>query len=204
MKHTLFITALLLCTLACAQTSQRDTATTAPHKHYREIQRPTPNLGEGRNEVRGIILHHTAEPTAERAMTRKLCNKGAGVSSHVVVDLDGTRYILAQPTQVTWHAGKSRLDGRDGCNRFTVGIEIQGNTLEEPLTDDQIASVVEYIIPLMRKYHIPLKNIVTHEMIRNNWLKAHPEGHAYGKVDITPKEYERVMTALRARLSSKE
>lgn len=183
------------------RTSLSDTKTpadtTTVEKHYKEVRRPTPNLGKGRNEVIGIVLHHTAEPQPVSRSVNKLCDPKSGVSSHVVIDTDGTRYVLAPPTAVCWHAGKSHLNGRDGCNNFTVGIEFQGNTLEEPLTDDQIQSAIEYMLPIIRQYNISLTNIVTHEQIRNAWKKAHPNAHCYGKVDITPTEYERVMMALR-------
>ncbi len=36
---------------------------------FREISRPTPNFDADKvNEVRGVVLHHTAEPTAERSV----------------------------------------------------------------------------------------------------------------------------------------
>lgn len=206
MRYSLFILGLAAALSVEAQEVRdtvADTVVVAPRpvvKTYRVVSRPTPNVGRGRNTVEGIVLHHTAEPSAQRAMQHKLCNPKEKVSSHIVVDYDGTRYILAPPTAITYHAGKSRLAGRDGCNAFTVGIEIQGNTLEAPLTDDQVNSVVEYIVPLIRRYHIPLSRVVTHEMVRNNWLEAHPEEHAYGKVDITRTEYQRIMKALRKKL----
>lgn len=159
---------------------------------FREVKCPTPNIGEGVNQVRGIILHHTAEPTAKRSV-EILTGHEKQVSSHVVIDTDGTRYILAEPTQVTWHAGLSYLDGREGCNKFTVGIEFQGNTLEAPLTEDQIYSAIDYILPLMERYNIPVRNIVTHEYIRNEYIKRHPGKRVSTKPDITKAEYDHFM-----------
>lgn len=161
--------------------------------HYKEISRPTPNYDrEKKNEVQGIILHHTAEPTIESSLDI-LTSKKRGVGTHVVIDTDGTRYVMCQPTTVTFHAGASLLDGRTGCNYFTIGIEFQGNTLEHPLTEDQIYSAIEYMLPIIDKYHVPLRNIVTHEMIRTAYKKAHPSSRVLDKVDITPEEYQRFM-----------
>lgn len=168
-------------------------------KHgYWVVDVPTPNVTEGVNEVEGIILHHTATSTGEQAL-RTLTSPKSGVSCHVLIDTDGTRYVLADPTAITWHAGKSMLNGKEGCNNFTVGIEFQGNTLEEPLTDDQIQSALDYMLPIMRHYNIPMKNIVTHEQIRKEYKDANPKAKAHAKVDVTPEEYERFMKVLRER-----
>ena len=166
---------------------------------YWEVDVPTPNITEGMNDVEGIILHHTATDNAEHAL-KTLTTPAGKVSCHVLIDTDGTRYVLAPPTAITWHAGKSRLNGRDGCNDFTIGIEFQGNTVEEPLTEDQIQSAIDYVIPLIHHYNIPLKNIVTHEQIRNDFKEAHPKVKAHSKVDVTPEEHTRFMKALRQRM----
>ena len=169
-------------------------------KKYKEISYPTPNIDrEQTNDVRGVILHHTAEPTIERSLA-VLTSLEKKVGTHVCIDTDGTRYIMAQPTEVTYHAGFSLLDGREGCNAFTIGIEFQGNTLEKPLTQDQINSAIEYLLPLIKQYNIPVKNIVTHEMVRQAYKAKYPNKRCYGKVDITQTEYRRFMTALRSEL----
>lgn len=160
---------------------------------------PTPNVAEGVNKVQGIVLHHTATESVEKSL-KILTDPKSGVSCHVLIDTDGSRYVLAPPEAITWHAGRSRLNGKDGCNNFTVGIEFQGNTLEEPLTDKQIESAIDYMLPIMEEHNIPLKDIVTHEQIRDNYIKAHPKQKTPSKVDVTPDEYARFMTALNDRL----
>jgi len=175
-----------------------------PRKQYKEISHPTPNYDrERRNTVEGVILHHTAEPTIQRSLG-VLTSRQKGVGTHCVIDLDGTRYIMCAPEVVTYHAGKSILNGKESCNNFTIGIEFQGNTLEKPLTKDQISSAVEYLLPIMAKYRIPLSNVVTHEMVRNAYKRKYPNKKCYGKVDITPTEYRRVMKALKRALNNGE
>ena len=166
-------------------------------KRYREIKHPTPNIDRDRaNSVEGVILHHTAEPTIEKSLG-VLTSRKKKVGTHVVIDTDGTRYIMAPPETVTFHAGWSYLNGKVGCNYFTIGIEFQGNTLEKPLTNDQIESAIEYLKPIIKKYEIPLTSIVTHEMVRNAYKKKHPRKRCSGKVDITQKEYLRFMKKLK-------
>ena len=132
-----------------------------------------------------------------------LTSKTKKVGTHVVIDTDGTRYIMASPETVTYHAGLSVLNGKEGCNSFTIGIEFQGNTLEVPLTDDQIKSAIEYLQPLVKKYKIPVKNIVTHEMVRQAYKKKYPKRRCSGKVDITQTEYRRFMKAFQQALNEK-
>jgi N-acetyl-anhydromuramyl-L-alanine amidase AmpD len=173
-------------------------------KNYKEIDRPTPNYSRDRkNDVVGVILHHTAEPTVENALAI-LTSRAKGVGAHVVIDTDGTRYIMAKPTVAVYHAGLSILNGRESCNYCTVGIEFQGNTVEAPLTEDQIASGIEYLLPIMAKYKIPLENVVTHEMVRTAYMQKYPKKRCKDKVDITPTEYQRFMKALRVKMKTTE
>jgi len=174
------------------------------HK-YREVIQDTPNITPNKfNTIEGVILHHTASRTAQHAIS-KLRASGSNVSSHVVIDTDGTRYVLASPDKVTWHAGRSRMNGRENCNDFTIGIEFQGNTSEkypnpgDSLTLDQINSGIEYLLPIIKRYNIPIENIVTHEQVRTAYLNAHPNDTiTKTKEDISPREYARFMKALKA------
>lgn len=170
-------------------------------KKYKEKKHPTPNYDRNRkNEVEGVILHHTAEPTIEKSLG-VLTSLKKKVGTHCVIDLDGTRYIMCEPEIATYHAGLSVLNGKEGCNYFTIGIEFQGNTLEKPLTNDQINSAIEYLKPIIAQYKIPLSNIVTHEMVRKAYKKRHPQKRCSGKVDITQTEYQRFMKVLKQSLA---
>lgn len=173
-------------------------------KKYEVKSYPTPNFAiDKTNSIEGVILHHTAEPTIERSLA-VLTSRTKRVGTHVVIDTDGTRYIMAKPIVVTYHAGLSILNGKEGCNNFTIGIEFQGNTLENPLTEDQINSAIEYLLPLISKYKIPIKNIVTHEMVRQAYKRKYPKKRCSGKVDITPYEYNRFMEALNDSIKKKK
>lgn len=163
------------------------------------VELPTPNIGKGTNRVQGVVLHHTACRTINDAIGA-LCSSKTDVSAHALIDKDGTRYILAEPEQVTWHAGYSVLNGRNWCNNFTIGIEFQGNTKKEPLTEKQIDSAIDYLIPIIKKYCIKKENIVTHEFIRKEWNKRHPDKKHAEKVDITKEEYVHFMKRLEERL----
>ena len=48
------------------------------------------------------------------------------VSSHVVVTRDGAVTQYVKFTERAWHAGKSVYQGREACNDFSVGVELEG------------------------------------------------------------------------------
>lgn len=164
-------------------------------EYYREVKYPTPNITQGRNRVQGVVLHHTATFTVAQSL-RTLTSSSKRVSCHVLIGYDGTRYILAEPRQITHHAGQSILNGRLWCNNFTIGIEFQGCTNVAPLTNRQIASAVEYLKPLIKEYGISLDNIVTHEMVRTAWNEIYPAKRTASKPDIVQRDYQRVLAAI--------
>src|ERR1700677_2898808 len=62
---------------------------------------------------------------------------GLRVSSQLVVMRDGwvTQYVSFK--ERAWHAGKSNFQGREACNDFSVGVELEG-------TDTQPCEAVQY------------------------------------------------------------
>ena len=48
------------------------------------------------------------------------------VSSHLVVKRDGAVTQYVKFTERAWHAGKSIYQGREACNDFSVGVELEG------------------------------------------------------------------------------
>jgi len=168
--------------------------------NYKEILFPTPNYDKDRpNNIIGVVLHHTAEPTVEKSLAI-LSSPTRKVGAHVVIDIDGTRYVMANPNVAVFHAGYSILHEVESCNYCTIGIEFQGNTLVAPLTEDQINSAIQYLLPKIEKYDIPIKNIVTHEMVRTAYKKKYPQKRCSGKIDITPIEYARFMNILKTKM----
>ena len=66
------------------------------------------------------------------------------VSSHLVVMRDGTVTQYVKFTERAWHAGPSVYQGREACNDFSVGVELEGtDTLPyEAAQYDVLARVV--------------------------------------------------------------
>lgn len=53
--------------------------------------------------------------------------RGLRVSSHFLIRRDGVALQFVSTLARAWHAGVSRFDGRERCNDFSVGIELEGS-----------------------------------------------------------------------------
>lgn len=73
------------------------------------------------------------------------------VSSHLLIKRDGsvTQYVAFN--QRAWHAGQSEYAGRQQCNDFSIGIELEG-TDELPYTEPQYAALLPVIKFLQQAY----------------------------------------------------
>ena len=73
------------------------------------------------------------------------------VSSHLVVMRDGAVTQYVSLTERAWHAGKSAYQGREACNDFSVGVELEGtDTL--PYEAAQYAALAEVVAALCDAY----------------------------------------------------
>lgn len=88
--------------------------------------------------------------------------RGMRVSTHFFIRRDGSLIQFVPCTKRAWHAGVSRWQGRERCNDFSVGIELEGSD-DQPFTDAQYASLNSLIATLMQTY--PIEDIVGHSDI---------------------------------------
>lgn len=104
------------------------------------------------------------------------------LSAKYLIDRDGTIYELVPGLHRAYHAGKSRMNGRDYCNNFTIGIEFVGGT-DYPYTDEQIISGVQLTAQLMTEHEFTLEWVQGHSDVRDAWNEAHPDDKAAVKDD---------------------
>ena len=73
------------------------------------------------------------------------------VSSHLLIARDGvvTQYVPFD--QRAWHAGVSNWQGRERCNDFSIGIELEG-TDDQSFEDAQYARLVQVLPALFARY----------------------------------------------------
>lgn len=114
---------------------------------YRDY--PSPNFNDRSAEISMIVLHYTALPTCEDALAilSSPINPAGRVSSHYLIDRDGTVYQMVDESKRAWHAGVGSWRGLDDVNSRSIGIEIVNIGLDdegkrEPFPDAQIDSVI--------------------------------------------------------------
>ena len=87
---------------------------------------------------------------------------GLRVSSHFLIRRSGSLVQFVPLEARAWHAGASRWRGRERCNDFSVGIELEG-------TDDGEFEAAQYecLLTLFRKLQdlLPLRALAGHSDI---------------------------------------
>ncbi len=88
--------------------------------------------------------------------------RGAEVSAHFVVRRDGELLQFVSCDERAWHAGASSWRGRDNCNDYSVGIELEGLEGErfEPV---QMQVLADLLRSLARRY--PVTAVAGHEHV---------------------------------------
>jgi len=84
------------------------------------------------------------------------------VSAHFFIRRRGTLYQFVSCEDRAWHAGFSNFHGRNNCNDFSIGIELEGCN-DYHFSDSQYQKLNLLINILKQNY--PIKNIVGHSDI---------------------------------------
>lgn len=76
---------------------------------------------------------------------------GNAVSSHALIRRGGRIIQYVPFGERAWHAGSSVYQGRENCNDFSIGIELEG-TDEVPYTDAQYEQLAALVQALLAAY----------------------------------------------------
>lgn len=88
--------------------------------------------------------------------------KGLQVSAHFFIGRNGDLWQFVSCDQRAWHAGASSYRGRENCNDFSVGIELEG--LEGDRFEALQYEALLALVPAIAQ-HYPIKGIAGHEHI---------------------------------------
>ncbi len=110
------------------------------------------------------------------------------VSSHVLISRDGSLTQYVPFGLRAWHAGQSHWRGRDACNDFSIGIELEGAD-DEPYDDWQYAALARLIAALQQSY----------PALAEGWIAGHSDISPGRKTDPGPAfDWRRLERDLRA------
>lgn len=84
------------------------------------------------------------------------------VSSHFFIRRDGELIQFVPCEKRAWHAGVSAWQGRERCNDFSIGIELEGAD-DVPFEEAQYSVLVSLLAAIRKKY--PISGITGHSDI---------------------------------------
>lgn len=130
---------------------------------------PSPNCDErpAGCEIDLLIIHNISLPPGEfgtGCVQRLFCNeldfsshpyfndlRELRVSAHLLIQRDGALVQFVPFHKRAWHAGESSFSGRQVCNDFSIGIELEG-TDEMAFTDRQYGVLTGVTRQLLKTY----------------------------------------------------
>jgi AmpD protein len=76
--------------------------------------------------------------------------QGVRVSAHFCIDRNGTLTQFVPINKRAWHAGQSSYLGRENCNDFSLGIELEGDD-ESSYSDEQYDTLSNLVNVLLNE-----------------------------------------------------
>ena len=144
---------------------------------------PSPNFGPRpeTGDISLLVIHNISLPPGQfgtGCVPRFFCNElpadehpyfeqiaDLQVSSHLLIERTGAVIQFVDFRDRAWHAGRSSFDGRDNCNDYSIGIELEG-TDTEPYTDAQYDALTAVTRTIMAAYpDVTSARITGHEHI---------------------------------------
>jgi len=111
------------------------------------------------------------------------------VSSHVLIARDGALTQYVPFDERAWHAGTSHWRGRDACNDFSIGVELEGAD-DVPYDDRQYESLAGLVAALQSAY----------PSLADGWIAGHSDIAPGRKTDPGPAfDWRRLEHAVRGR-----
>jgi AmpD protein len=88
--------------------------------------------------------------------------RGLEVSTHFFIRRGGETLQFVSCDERAWHAGRSSWQGRDNCNDFSIGIELEGLEGEtfEPAQYEALARLLKAVAA-----RYPLRHVAGHEHV---------------------------------------
>lgn len=141
----------------------------------RQVPSPNHDTRPDENDISLIVIHNISLPpnefgtpwidalftnqlpSEEHPFFAEICH--LRVSSHLLIRRTGEIVQYVPFHLRAWHAGISNYQGREVCNDFSIGIELEG-TDDQPFTEaqyQQLKQVIEQLLasyPSLKKEHI--------------------------------------------------
>jgi len=153
------------------------------HWLARVRKRPSPNRGPRPDpaDISLVVVHGISLPPGEfgtGAVENLFLNRldttrdprladlaGVRVSAHLFIDRRGRTTQFVPFNERAWHAGVSCWHGRENCNDFSIGIELEGED-QRAYTRSQYRRLAKVLAALFERYpHLSRNAVVGHQEI---------------------------------------
>lgn len=133
------------------------------------------------NNPKYIIVHYVgAQGSTAKNNAIYFCGGDRQASAHEFID-DNDCYKVIRENQGAWHIGNTRTAAN---NQNSIGIEMCCMAPTLGVTEKTEANTIERVLYYMKKYNIPLSNVMTHyeatqgnkicpNWQANNWQRWH-------------------------------
>ena len=105
------------------------------------------------------LFTNTLDPAAHPSYAELA---GLRVSAHFLIRRDGELLQFVPCLQRAWHAGVSAWQGRERCNDFSIGIELEGSDFV-PFEAAQYLMLNTLLAALAHRY--PIRSVLGHSQI---------------------------------------
>lgn len=141
----------------------------------------SPNFDQRSDEISLIVIHSISLPPSkygsndiDKFFLNKLDSSkhpyfekiiNLKVSSHFLIERTGVLKQFVSTEDRAWHAGESSFEGKNNCNNFSIGIELEG-TDDSKFEEVQYSKLIKLTRTLMENYpKINKDRIVGHSFV---------------------------------------
>ena len=100
-------------------------------------------------------LEIEAHPYFQQIQDLKVC-------AHLLIKRDGSLVQFVPFDKRAWHAGESSYQGRENCNDFSIGIELEGS--DNLAYESAQYQVLKQVLKVLKSYY-PISDVVGHSDI---------------------------------------
>ena len=122
------------------------------------------NYKKGNNRsIKYIVIHYVGATGGAEANCKYFEKVYRAASAHYFVGHAGEVWQCVEDKNIAWHCGALKYKHKDCRNTNSLGIEMccrkNNNWYFEPQT---VAATIDLVKELMRKYNIPVENVIRH------------------------------------------
>lgn len=119
----------------------------------------TNNVGR----IKYIVIHYVGALGGAEANCKYYASKYIGASAHYFVGHSGEIWQCVEDKDTAWHCGAKKYKHPECRNANSIGVEMcvrKGSNWY--FEDATVNSTVELVKDLMKKYNIPVENVIRH------------------------------------------